>query len=157
MNFQAIEAFLELVQNPDKYKKMLTSLKEQHDTVIAAIELTAPAKEIPTLYQKATDELDKAKTESERIIKLANSEAEGIVATAQELSKKAQKEYDESVAIGTETKTVNTEAKKALAEVKERERKLVMNEQAVKDQQDQLAATQKEVSEKLAKLQEVLK
>jgi len=157
MNFQAIEAFLELVQNPDKYKKMLASLKEQHDTVLAAIELTAPAKDIPELHKKASEAVDKAKAEADTIVKFANAEAEGIVAKANDLLQKAQKEQDAVVATSAETKQVNTEAKKALAEVKERERKLAADEQAVKDQQAQLHASQKEVSEKLAKLQEVLK
>jgi vacuolar-type H+-ATPase subunit E/Vma4 len=157
MNFQAIEAFLELVQNPDKYKKMLASLKEQHDTVLAAIELTAPAKEIPDLHKKASEAVDKAKVEAENVVKLANAEAEGIVAKANDLLQKAQKEQDAIVATSAETKQVNTEAKRALAEVKERERKLALDEQAVKDQQAQLYVSQQEVSAKLAKLQEVLK
>jgi uncharacterized phage infection (PIP) family protein YhgE len=157
MNFQAIEAFLELVQNPDKYAKMLASLKEQHDTVLAAIELTAPAKDIPELHKKASEAVDKAKAEADTIVKFANAEAEGIVAKANDLLQKAQKEQDAVVATSAETKQVNSEAKKTLAEVKERERKLATDEQAVKDQQTQLHASQKEVSEKLAKLQEVLK
>jgi vacuolar-type H+-ATPase subunit H len=157
MNFQAIEAFLELVQNPDKYKKMLVSLKEQHDTVLAAIELTAPAKEIPELYKKASEAVNKAKAEADSIVKFANVEAEGIVAKANDLLQKAQKEQDAVVATSAETKQVNTEAKKTLAEVKERERKLAILEQAVSDQQTALLQTQEEVSVKLAKLQEVLK
>jgi chromosome segregation ATPase len=157
MNFQAIEAFLELVQNPDKYKKMLASLKEQHDTVIAAIELTAPAKEIPELHKKAFEEYMKAKAQADSVVKFANVEAEGIVAKANDLLQKAQKEQDAVVATSAETKQVNTEAKKTLAEVKERERKLAILEQAVSDQQTALLQTQEEVSVKLAKLQEVLK
>lgn len=157
MNFQAIEAFLELVQNPDKYKKMLASLKEQHDTVLAAIELTAPAKEIPDLHKKASEAVDKAKAEAESIVKFANVEAEGIVAKANDLLQKAQKEHDTVVATNAETKQINIEAKKALAEVKERERKLTSTEQSVVEQQEQLLVSQQEVSAKLAKLQEVLK
>ncbi len=157
MNFQAIEAFLELVQNPDKYKKMLASLKEQHDTVLAAIELTAPAKEIPDLHKKASEAVDKAKAEAESIIKFANVEAEGIVAKANDLLQKAQKEHDTVVATSAETKQINVEVKKTLSSVKENERKLAEENQALKEQQAQLYASQKEVSEKLAKLQEVLK
>lgn len=157
MNFQAIEAFLDLVKDPKKYEKMLSDLKAQHDTVLAAIELTAPAKEIPDLHAKAVKAIDDANTEAERIIKTANAEAEGIVAQATDLMTKAKVEHEQAVVTSAETAAVNKEAKKALAEAKEKARSLEQAEQAVKIQQEQLAASQREVSEKLTKLQEVLK
>lgn len=157
MNFQAIEAFLDLVKDPKKYEKMLSDLKDQHQTVLSAIELTAPAKEIPKLYEDAKKAVETAKTEADRIVKTASAEAEGIVAQATDIMAKAKVENDTATATTLETASLNKEVKKVLAEVKEKQRKLEIAEQAVAVQQEQLLASQAEVSEKLAKLQEVLK
>lgn len=157
MNFQAIEAFLDLVKDPKKYEKMLDDLKDQHQTVLSAIELTAPAKDIPKLYADAKDAVEKAKVEADRIVKTAGLEAEGIVAQATDLMVKAKVEHETATQTSAETTLANKEAKRALAEVKEKQRSLEVAESAVVIQQEQLAASQKEVSEKLTKLQEALK
>lgn len=157
MNFQAIEAFLDIVRDTKKYDAMVASLKEQHKSIIEAIELTAPAKDIPRLHEDAVKTLEQAKADSKAMLSKANAEAEGIVATAKDILSKAKVEHDLATATTAETKAANKDAKQALADIKEKQRIIELTEQAIAKQQEQLLASQTEVSEKLAKLQEVMK
>lgn len=157
INLDSVDAFLELVKNADKFQKVVTDLKEQKKEIITLIELTGKVDTIPKLYKEAEDTLSKAKSEAERIIKVANDNASGIVTQAEALNSKTLLEHADLAKLSNETKELNKQAKELKKEVEQKAKQLNDELGIVKVQQDQLTTSQKELSDKLVKLQEVMK
>lgn len=128
MDIRAIEQFLDLVANPDKYKKALVDLKAEQDRLQVLIELTGKIGEIQSMHLAAAEELEQAKlaadavrAEAERVATGKLSELNGRL---QELTARESTLTDELSAAKEATK----QAKAKLKDLDKREDLIVIRE-----------------------------
>lgn len=128
MDISAIEQFLDLVANPDKYKKALVDLKAEQDRLQVLIELTGKIGEIQSMHLEAAEELEQAKlaadavrAEAERVATGKLSELNGRL---QELTARESTLTDELSAAKEATK----QAKAKLKDLDKREDLIVIRE-----------------------------
>ena len=152
-----IKQFLDLVQNADTYKSYLKELDEREKNIRALIELQGKAADIPTLYERAKKEVEAAKAEGVSITTSASKRASAVMEEAKKIQLEAQALMDRVLVDNASLKA----EKKAL---QERETLLAVKEKEVDSTQERISAYEKslslrdaEMSEKLAKINSVLR
>ncbi len=152
-----IKQFLDLVQNADTYKSYLKELDEREKNIRALIELQGKAADIPALYERAKKEVEAAKAEGVSITTSASKRASAVMEEAKKIQLEAQALMDRVLVDNAALKA----EKKAL---QERETLLAVKEKEVDSTQERISAYEKslslrdaEMSEKLAKINSVLR
>lgn len=152
-----IKQFLDLVQNADTYKSYLKELDDREKHIRSLIELQGKASDIPALYERAKKEVETAQVEGMSITATASKKAAAVLEDAKKIQQDAQALMDRVLVDNAAVKA----EKKAL---QERETALVVKEKEVANTQERISAYEKslsvrdaELSEKLSRINSVLR
>lgn len=152
-----IKQFLDLVQNADTYKSYLKELDEREKHIRSLIELQGKASDIPALYERAKKEVETAQVEGMSITATASKKAAAVLEDAKKIQQDAQALMDRVLVDNAAVKA----EKKAL---QERETALTVKEKEVANTQERISAYEKslsvrdaELSEKLSRINSVLR
>lgn len=156
MDFESISKFIDLVSHPEKYKQALVELSNQHAKIQAAIGTTTVVSEIASNRAQAKAGLELAKKKIEQ----AQEEAAKLVAdTKAALVNEVKRLEDRATELVAKEQTL-VDRQKVLDELKsahaEREAEIAAKEAHLVEWHNKLANEQQEISDRLAKLRDVM-
>lgn len=156
MDFQSISAFVDLVSNPERYKKALEALQSQHKAIVEQIELTGKAEEIPMLHAQAKKVVEEAQKKANSIVEKAINEAQK---TADKLEK-ATKEVENRASIVAKSEYDLDVSWKALLEEKKNldaaSKNVLQEREIVRLDKEKIKEMQAELTDRLEKLRQVM-
>ena len=156
MNLQDIAEFIDLVNNPAKYERVLNNIKEEQERLNAVIETVGKASELDKLRK----EVEKERSELQADFNKQSKERDAYVEREVELLSKKKRDLDDALqnaAKALQEAAEKTAAARELATSFEgREKQLRQAEESIQVRQKQLDAQIAEYSEKIAKLRSVM-
>jgi len=156
MNLQDVANFLDLVNNPEKYNKVLKNLQEEQGRLNAAIETVGKASELDQLRKQVEKEQEENKATFERTVKDAETRLELRFLVAADAQKSADATLAEANSLLIESQQKEQQAKELAASFEGRDKALRANEELVKQRQAKLDGLIEEYNEKVAKLRAVM-
>ena len=156
MNLQDIANFIDLVNNPAKYRQVLKNLQDEQGRLNAAIETVGKASELDKLRKQVEKEREENKTTFENKIKDAEMRLDMKFKVAADAQKAADESQAAAKQLMVEAQQKEKQAKDLAASFEGRDKTLRQQEEFIKKQRVELNALVAEYNAKVDKLRAVM-
>lgn len=156
MNLQDIAEFIDLVNNPAKYERVLNNIKEEQERLNAVIETVGKASELDKLRKQVEKEREDNSKELQRKVQDAESRLEQQFKVAAETQKTADVTKEQADKALVAAQLQEDAAQKLAKSFEGRDKELRTKEEFVKQLQVKYENLVAEYNEKLAKLRSVM-
>lgn len=152
IDFSQVAAFIDLVQNPAQYAKVLQQMKERQNSIEELISIAGKAQEITDLHAQAELKVSKAEEQAKTIVENAMKLAETTLESARQVEKAATVKTEAADNAMTEAKNLKAKADELIKNHQTASIVLQKQQNNLTVREETLRKTEAEVNEKLTVL-----
>lgn len=155
MQFADINAFIDLVKNPDRYAEILKTLEEREARWVELVEAHTKLTNVDKFVAEKKAEAEAHVAKAEQTLKEAEDAKNQILAHTKEMSDMTENSKAEQVKAEAEAKQLVKENKQLQKELQAKQVELDSGLKAVSDNLAAMKVREQELSEKLEKLKAI--